>query len=387
MTDLQYMKQAVALAARGSGWVNPNPQVGAVIVKGDCIIGEGYHKKYGLPHAEREALSSCKGSPQGATLYVTLEPCCHTAKTPPCVDALIASGISRVVVGSNDPNPLVAGKGISRLRAAGIEVKTGCLKQECDTLNKLFFHYILHNVPYVLLKYAMTLDGKIATRLGASKWITGTEARADVQAFRARYAAIMVGIGTVLADDPLLNCRHEGAHTPLRVICDSLLRIPLDSQIVQTASHIPTLIATTTSKGEKFRHLKDAGCEMLTLEGLAADNLLCPERAAADSRAAAERQFTQAGEHVDLVQLMQELGKRQIDSLLIEGGPTIHGSALDAGIVQAVRCYVAPKFFGGKDAPSPVAGCGVALPEEALALKEVSITSLGSDICIEGEVE
>ncbi|HBT95057.1 MAG TPA: bifunctional diaminohydroxyphosphoribosylaminopyrimidine deaminase/5-amino-6-(5-phosphoribosylamino)uracil reductase RibD, partial [Coriobacteriia bacterium] len=300
MTDSLYMKRAVELARKGSGWVNPNPQVGAVIVRDDRVIGEGYHERFGELHAERNALLSCTEPAAGATMYVTLEPCCHTGKTPPCTDAILEAGIAKVVAGSNDPNPSVAGKGFGRLREAGIEVVTGFMQNECDALNRIFFHYIRNKTPYVLMKYAMTLDGKIATRTGESKWITGEAARADVQRLRGRYAAIMVGIGTVLADDPLLTCRLEGERNPLRVVCDSRLAISLESQIVQTACEVPTLIATTTADSEKIRQLGKLGCSVLTLP-------------AADG-------------HVDLKQLLCELATRGVDSVLVEGGATLHGA-------------------------------------------------------------
>ncbi|MDR2035275.1 MAG: bifunctional diaminohydroxyphosphoribosylaminopyrimidine deaminase/5-amino-6-(5-phosphoribosylamino)uracil reductase RibD, partial [Coriobacteriales bacterium] len=200
MTESHYMQRAIELAQKGGGWVNPNPQVGAVVVKDGRIVGEGYHARCGQAHAEIAALESCKEPPVGATLYVTLEPCCHTGKTPPCTEAIIASGITRVVVGSDDPNPLVAGGGVAALRRAGIEVVTAFMKEECDKLNRIFFYSVRTRTPYVLAKYAMTADGKIATRTGASKWSTGEAARRDVHRLRNRYAAIMVGINTVLSD-------------------------------------------------------------------------------------------------------------------------------------------------------------------------------------------
>ena len=218
MEDEKWMRRALHLAERGIGQVNPNPLVGAVIVRDGRTLGEGWHERYGGPHAERNALGHCVGSPEGATLYVNLEPCCHTGRNPPCTDAILESGIRRVVVGSLDPNPLVAGRGISLLREKGIEVVIGILKEESDAINAPFFHYIRTGTPYVVLKYAMTLDGKIASRTGASRWITGEAARERVHQDRGRYAAVMVGIGTVLADDPLLTCRIEGGRSPLRII-------------------------------------------------------------------------------------------------------------------------------------------------------------------------
>ena len=207
MTDEYYMRRAIALAQKGEGQVSPNPLVGAVIVKDEEIIGEGYHERYGQLHAERNALAHCTKSPKGATIYVTLEPCCHHGKQPPCTDALLAAGIRRVVIGSKDPNPLVHGKGIRILREHGVEVTEHVLEKECDAENEVFFHYMQTKLPFVILKYAMTLDGKIATYTGASRWVTGEAARAHVHRMRNRYRAIMVGVGTVLADDPMLTCR------------------------------------------------------------------------------------------------------------------------------------------------------------------------------------
>lgn len=243
MTDQEYMRRAIELAKRGEGWTSPNPLVGAVIVKNDRIIGEGYHARYGEYHAERNALRACLEPAEGADLYVTLEPCCHYGKQPPCVEAIVQAGIKRVFVGSDDPNPLVAGKGIQYLRERGIAVETHVLKEECDQLNPVFFHFIRRKAPYVVMKYAMTLDGKIAAYTGASKWVTGEEARAYVQQERHRYRGIMVGVGTVLADDPMLNCRMPGGRNPVRIICDTHLRTPLTSRIVRTAKEISTILA------------------------------------------------------------------------------------------------------------------------------------------------
>ena len=231
MTDRDFMMRAIELAKKGKGWTNPNPMVGAVIVKNGKIIGEGYHEKCGQLHAERNAIASLTESAEGATIYVTLEPCCHYGKTPPCTEAILEQKIARVVIGSRDPNPKVAGKGAEILRRAGLQVQEDFMREECDELNPVFFHYITNKTPYVVMKYAMTADGKIATKTGASKWITGEEARNEVQRMRHKYMGIMAGIGTVLADNPLLNTRIEGKKSPVRIICDSKLRMPLDSQI------------------------------------------------------------------------------------------------------------------------------------------------------------
>lgn len=357
MNDHDYMRRALELARRGR--TSPNPMVGAVLVRDGRIIGEGWHKVCGDLHAERQTLASCRESPEGATLYVTLEPCCHQGRQPPCTDAILQAGIRRVVVGSEDPNPLVAGKGIAILRHHGVAVETGILREECDALNRVFFHYIRTGRPYVVMKYAMTLDGKIATRTGASQWITGEEARRRVHQDRDRYASILAGIGTVLADDPLLTCRLEGGHNPIRIICDTHLRIPLESRMVQTAQQVPLLIAACHPEPEKTAALTAAGAQVLRL----------PER---DGR-------------VDLAALMDRLGAMEIDSVLLEGGGSLNGAMLEAGLVRRVQAYVSPKLFGG-DGTSPVRGRGVALPEEAWRLENPEISRIGEDFLVEGEV-
>ncbi len=358
--DIIFMKMALALAEKGVGWVNPNPMVGAVIVKDGRPIARGYHHKLGDLHAERDALANCTESPEGATMYVTLEPCCHHGRQPPCTDAILEAGIARVVVGSGDPNPLVAGKGLSILREHGVEVTEHVLEKECRTLNTVFFHYIRTGLPYVVLKYAMTLDGKIAAYTGASQWITGEEARTHVHRQRHRYSAIMAGIGTVLADDPLLTCRIPGGRNPVRVICDTHLRTPLGSQIVQTADEVPTIIATCCEVPDWRAPYEAAGCELLTL----------PEREG----------------HVDLEALLEELGRRQIDSVLAEGGGTLHWELLRLGLVHRVMAYVAPKILGGTDAKTPVEGLGFPTPDDATLLESLRISRLGEDILIESEV-
>lgn len=265
MDELEYMRLAIELARKGCGWVNPNPMVGAVIVKDGRIIGQGYHRKCGELHAERNALADCRTSAAGATLYVTLEPCCHYGRTPPCTEAIIESGINRVVIGSSDPNPLVSGKGVAILRSHGIEVTEHVAKEECDKLNESFFHYIQNKTPYVVMKYAMTMDGKIATYTGKSKWITGEAARLRVHEDRHRYSAIMVGVGTVLADDPMLTCRLENSRNPLRIICDTNLRTPPEAKLVTTTDTAPTLIATTVNDPNRHRPYLDAGCEIMVV--------------------------------------------------------------------------------------------------------------------------
>lgn len=359
MDEIGYMRHAIQLARQGCGWVNPNPLVGAVIVKDGKIIGEGCHKRYGELHAECNALANCQTSAAGATLYVTLEPCCHHGRTPPCTRAIIESGISRVVVGSSDPNPLVAGKGIGILHSHGIEVIENIAKDECDKLNESFFHYIQNKTPYVVMKYAMTMDGKIATHTGKSQWITGPAARQRVHGERHRYSAIMIGTGTVLADDPMLTCRLENSRNPLRIVCDTSLRTPLQAKIITTTDTAPTLIATAITDTNRHQPYLDAGCEIMVLP--------------------------QKDNYIDLNSLMQRLGEKQIDSLLLEGGGTLNWSALQSGIVNKVQAYIAPKLFGGSG-KTPVEGFGVDYPEGAFLLSKPVITLVGEDILLEGEV-
>lgn len=367
MAEEQFMKRAIELAKQGSGWTAPNPLVGAVVVKNGRVIGEGYHRKYGELHAERNALAACSEDPAGATLYVTLEPCCHYGKTPPCTEIIIEKKIAKVVIGSRDPNPKVAGKGARILREHGIEVVEDYMREACDALNPVFFHYITTKTPYVVLKFAMTLDGKIATRTGASKWITGEAARNHVHQLRGRYAGILAGIGMVLADDPMLNCRIDGAHQPLRIILDSQLRIPMGSRLVRSAKEYPLLIVCNESTRDReegtsrIQKLEEAGAKVWTL----------PEKKG----------------HPDLNVLMQRLGEEKIDSVLIEGGGTVNEAALKAHIVHHVYAYIAPKIFGGEDAKTPVEGSGIRLPQECANLRLAKITVLLNDMLLEYDVE
>ena len=362
MTDQNYMLQAIQLAKQGEGWTNPNPMVGAVIVKNGRIIGKGYHKKCGELHAERNAIASLTESAEGATIYVTLEPCCHYGKTPPCTEAIIEQKIKRVVIGSRDPNPKVSGKGIKMLQEAGIEVIEDFMREECDRLNPVFFHYITTKTPYVVMKYAMTLDGKIATKTGASKWITGEAARAEVQHMRHRYMGIMAGIGTVLADDPMLNVRVEGWKSPIRILCDSGLRIPLDGQIVKSAGKYRTIVAYADSENTEAKRKR--------LHEMGVETICCPDE----------------NNQVDLKKLMKYLGEEGIDSILLECGGTLNDSALRAGIVQEVQAFIAPKLFGGMNSKTPVEGIGVRFPSEAVKLKCTDICQIGEDIRITCQV-
>ncbi len=362
--DEKWMRRALELAAGGRGHVSPNPMVGAVIVRDGQVIGEGYHEKYGQLHAERNALADCRdrgNTPEGATIYVTLEPCCHYGKTPPCTEAIMENRLSRVVYGTTDPNPLVAGKGLQILRDAGITVDGPVLEEECRDLDHIFFHYMTTGLPYVILKYAMSADGKIATVTGDSKWITGEEARRHVHQTRKAVAAIMVGIGTVLADDPMLNCRVEEGVDPVRIICDSKLRIPADSQIVKTAGEIRTIVACVEDGSSEMRsraeELRQKGVELLPVG-------------------------TDAEGHVDVEQLIRRLGEMKTDSILVEGGSQLNYSVLRSGLVSEIDAYIAPKLIGGHQARGPVGGAGFEKIADCVELDEPEIEHFGRDLLL-----
>lgn len=369
--DEFYMKRAIELAKNGVGWVNPNPLVGAVIVKDGKIIGEGYHKKYGELHAEREALASATEDVKGSTMYVTLEPCCHYGKQPPCTQAIIEAGIKRVVIGSYDANPLVSGKGIEMLKNAGVEVEDKLIcNEECKALNYVFFNYIKEKKPYVIVKYAQTLDGKIATYTGKSRWITGEAAREQVHRDRHRYSAIMVGVQTVINDDPMLTCRSttiNNINQPLRVICDTNLRTPLNSKIVQSAKQYKALIATCCEDEKKIQAYKSAGCEVMVVP----------------SKNIKKNGHTQT----DIKAIMAGLGERGIDSVICEGGSKLNWSVIESGVVNRIQAYIAPVIFGGETALSAIGGIGFESPDKAIRLKHYNTTQLGEDILIEGELE
>ena len=389
--DARFMRRAIELAWRGWGWTNPNPLVGCVLVRDGCIIGEGWHEKCGQAHAERNALADCarraaeepagercadaapnadpaRGHARGATAYVTLEPCCHTGKQPPCTEALIAAGVARVVVGSRDPNPLVAGKGSAKLREADIRVDEDALRAECDELNPIFFRFISRKTPYVVAKWAMSADGKIACASGDARWVSGPESRRDTHELRHRLAAIAVGIDTVLADDPLLTCRRqdEPGNQPLRVVLDSRLRIPEDCALVRSCAQgeAPLAVATCASVDDPAT---DAGAKAQRLHALGVEVLHVPQDAVG---------------HVAVRPLLSALGEKGIDSLLVEGGSGIHGAFFDEGAVDEVVVYLAPKVVGGADAPGPVAGAGAAKMAEATALGCPRAHALGDDLKI-----
>ncbi|WP_019132085.1 bifunctional diaminohydroxyphosphoribosylaminopyrimidine deaminase/5-amino-6-(5-phosphoribosylamino)uracil reductase RibD [Peptoniphilus obesi] len=363
MKDEKYMKLCLELAKKATGYVSPNPLVGAVIVKDGEIISTGYHKKYGDLHAEVDAINNAKEDLEGTTMYVNLEPCSHYGSQPPCVKKIIEAKIKRVVIGVKDPNPLVAGRGIKELTDHGIEVRVGVLEDECLELNKIFFYFITKNLPYVAMKFAMSLDGKIATSTGDSKWISGEFSRRHVHKLRLKYSAIMVGIGTVLADNPMLDCRLPNeTKNPIRVICDSNLRTPLDSKIANSAHRVKTIIATSrdNENSDKIAAYKEKGIEFIFLGN--------------------------SGLGIDIHELFVELGKRKIDSVFVEGGGTLNSSVMQTGLLNKVYVYMAPILIGGKDAKSPICGLGIPYLKDAIKLKDLSVTNIGSDFLIEGEV-
>lgn len=362
--DIEYMRRAIELAERGVGFTNPNPMVGAVIVKGGKVIGEGWHERCGEWHAERNAFRNCTVPAEGATMYVTLEPCCHYGKTPPCTEAIIEHGIARVVVGMEDPNPLVAGKGIALLREAGIEVVCGVEEEALREQNRVFLKYISTKLPWVAMKTAMTLDGKIATRTGDSKWITGAEARAYVHELRHRFMAVLVGIGTAVADDPLLNCRIEGrgVRQPIRVVVDSNARLSLDSQLVKTAGEYRTIVAHTCfAPEERVKALREIGVEML----------LCKEKEGL----------------VDVRNLLELLGQSGIDSILLEGGGSLNYTFLSEGLADELYAFIAPKIVGGMNAKTPVEGAGMEKMADAINLELENVLNIGHDVLLKLKVK
>jgi diaminohydroxyphosphoribosylaminopyrimidine deaminase/5-amino-6-(5-phosphoribosylamino)uracil reductase len=352
------MRRALALARRGRGRTSPNPMVGAVVAKAGRIIAEGYHRRAGEPHAEALALQRAGPEARGATLYVTLEPCCHHGRTPPCTDAIIASGVRRVVAAMRDPNPLVAGKGLRRLRRAGIEVEVGLLEEQARRLNEAYCHRITTGRPFVTLKLAASLDGKIATRTGSSRWITAQAARLHVHRLRAESDAVMVGIGTALADDPRLTGQLGAMRQPIRVVVDSRARLPTDAAMLREPGGPVIVAATLRAPRSRVAALRRAGAEVLLLR---------------------ERQG-----RVDLRALLEALGRRGITSLLVEGGSEIAGSLLDAHLVNKFVLFLAPILVGGARAPMIAAGRGVARLSEALRLDRLAVRRLGPDLVITG---
>lgn len=347
----QWMAKALELAEQGRGFVEPNPLVGALVVHNGKVIGEGWHQKYGGPHAEVHALTRAGAAAKGADLYVTLEPCCHYGKTPPCTDLIINKGVRRVIIAMPDPFPAVSGNGIQKLQAAGIEVIQGINEPHARRLNAPYLKLITTEHPYVHLKWAMTLDGKIATKTGDSKWISNEKARERVHQLRGRVDGILVGIGTVLADDPLLTARPPGPRMATRIVLDSQGRIPLTTKLVQTANEIPTIIVVRQT--DQQSELEANGCEVITLPG--------KNRPSIDS-------------------LLSALGQRKMTNLLVEGGAEVLGSFINEKAVDEAHIYIAPKLTGGKEAPGPTAGPGVEKINQALTMSSIQSEQIEDNI-------
>jgi len=361
----KFMQRALELARLGEGQVNPNPLVGAVVVKDGKIIGEGYHQKFGGPHAEAFALEAAGKEAKGADLYVNLEPCVHyDKKTPPCVDKIINSDIKRVYVAMRDPNPKVSGKGIKKLKEAGIAVEEGILEERAKKLNEIYCKFITTGRPFVLLKMAMTADGKIASKTGDSKWISSEESRLMVHKLRNKYAAVLVGVNTVLKDDPQLTVREIEGRDPWRIVLDSQGRIPLRAKILQAKSEAKTIIATTAKMPRDVEAaLKERGSKVEVWRLPAKDG------------------------KVDLVSLIEKLAALGIDSLLVEGGATVAASFLKENLVDKIMLFIAPKIIGGREALTPVEGEGLAKIEDAFSLKDVSVNMVDNDVVYEAYLE
>ncbi len=360
-SDLPHMALALELASRGLGGVEPNPMVGCVIVAGNRVVGQGWHARFGGPHAEIDALALAGPAAEGATMYVTLEPCCHHGKTPPCTEAILQAGIRRVVVAHRDPFPRVDGGGIGRLKAAGIQVDVGLMESASRRLNAPYLKLIQQGRPWIVAKWAMTLDGKLATRSGDSRWISGQRSRLRVHQLRGRMDAILVGVGTARADDPRLTVRPPGLRTPVRIVLDSRASLATDSHLVRTACETPVLVAAgPEAPRQRLRQLELAGCEVWTSES-------------------ADRQQR-------LMELLDELGRRRMTHVLVEGGAHVFGSLFDAGAIDEVHVFIAAKLIGGSTAASPMAGRGLSKMQQAVALSEPSIEVLDGDIYFQGRL-
>lgn len=352
-----YMRQALQIAAFAEGRTSPNPLVGAVVVQGGRIVGQGWHRKAGTPHAEIHALSQAGELSKDAELYVTLEPCNHHGRTGPCTEAVIHAGIKRVVVAMTDPNPLVAGEGLVRLRQAGIEVVEGVLAQEAAKQNEVFIKWIATGMPFGVFKTAMTIDGKIATAAGQSQWISGPEARLHVHKLRDRYDTIFTGIGTILADDPQLTTRlPEGGKNPIRVVVDSLARIPLTAKLLNDGQARTIIAVSSRAPASKIDQIRSRGAEVVQVE--------------------------ETEGRLDLRCLFQWLGKQGITSMLIEGGAAVAASALNSNLVDKVCWFIAPKIIGGTAATGPIGGAGIAELANAILLEDLETQPVGADTMI-----
>lgn len=368
--DARYMRRALELARQGRGWTSPNPMAGAVIVQGDQIVGEGFHPQVGQAHAEIFALDAAQEAAQGATLYLTIEPCQYPGRRSACVERITEAGIRRVVIGTADANPLTAGRGIQALRAAGLEVEVGIEAEATRTLNERFFKYITTKRPFVALRTAMSLDGKIATTMGESQYIGCEESQEHLQQLRATYDAVLIGINTVLQDNPDVSCNLPRARNPLRLVIDSLARTPLSCKLLSKSGTgllrpNTVIVVTRQAPEERIRALASVGAEVLV---------------APDAGHAMEA-------HVDLNKLMQILGRREITSVLVEGGGNLNAAALQARIVDKLYCTVAPMIIGGQASPTPVEGLGVTFVEEAIPLYRMSCAALGRDVLLEAYLQ
>ena len=359
--DASHMARAVELAARGEGLVEPNPMVGCVIVRDGEVVGEGFHQRFGGVHAEVEALRVAGPRAKGATVYATLEPCAHHGKTPPCAEALIAAGVARVVVAQQDPFPQVAGQGIAALKKAGIAVETGLLAREAAQLNAPYLKLLGTGRPWVIAKWAMTLDGKLSTVRGDSRWISGPAARTIVHEIRGRVDAVVIGRGTAATDDPLLTARPAGPRLASRIVLDKQATLSPESKLATTAQQVPVIVACGTHTSNNRKELADCGCEILVCEG--------------------------ANRHERLAWLLGELGRRRMTNILVEGGGHVLGSFLDAGLIDEVHVFIAPKLVGGAAAPSPIAGQGIELMGRALELMSPQIEIIGDDVYVHGRVK
>jgi diaminohydroxyphosphoribosylaminopyrimidine deaminase/5-amino-6-(5-phosphoribosylamino)uracil reductase len=356
MNDILLIKRSLRLARKAEGMTSPNPMVGAVLVKNGEIIAEDFHRKHGSPHAEVLVIEKAKEKTKGSTLYVNLEPCCHTEKTtPPCTKAIIKAGIKKVVIGMKDPNPLVYGKGIKELEAAGIKIVSGVCENEAQKSNEAYAKYITTNTPFVVLKVAMTLDGKIATPEGESKWITGEKARMMVRALRSRVDAVMTAIGTVKADDPKLTARLKGKKDPVRIVIDPNLEISFGAQILQKP---PETIIVTKNIGDKAGKLEDQGIKFIHYQ-----------------------------DKLDLKWLMKKLGEMKITHIMIEGGSSLNSHAIEEGIVDKVMFFIAPKIIGGKDSYPAIGGSSFRQLSNAWQIKDLNMKKIGEDILVEGYIK
>jgi len=355
------MARALELAVLGRGGAEPNPLVGCVIARGAEIVGEGYHRRFGGPHAEVEALQVAGEQARGATAYVTLEPCCHFGKTPPCTQTLLAAGVTRVVAAMRDPFPKVAGGGIEELRAAGVVVEVGLREAEARKLNAPYLKLLEKGRPWIIAKWAMTLDGKIAAHTGDSRWISGEESRAIVHELRGRVDAIMIGAGTAKADDPQLTARPPGPRTAIRIVVDDRASLDLEGKLAVTAREIPVVIAAAADASPIYvSQLRDLGCDVLLLEG--------------------------ASRRERLLALLNELGRRRLTNVLVEGGAALLGELFDAGEIDEAAVFIAPKLIGGPAAPGPIGGAGLAKMAEALELDDPKRCFVGDDVFITGHV-